>query len=82
MVAVQAIFPTWAVEWCQYSPKGWKRPFAVAACHSEWGARAVQAAGASPLVVNLIRRHMEKKVAADTYEGQLLLLLQEADNES
>jgi hypothetical protein len=82
IVAAQLLFPRWAETWHQYSPIGWKYPFAVAACHPEWGAQAAYSAGASPLVETLIRRHREKLFSLETHEDQLLISLQKADDES
>jgi hypothetical protein len=82
IVAAQALFPDWAEKWHRYPPLGWKRPFAVASCHPEWGAQAARAAGASPTVENLIRRHQEKEFSLISYEDLLLKSLQKADAES
>jgi len=61
-------------------PKGWRRPFVVHARHPEVGARWVQEAGGSPLTVALIRRHQDRISNCQTEEGQLLAVLQTADN--
>lgn len=82
IVVVQALFPKWADSWHTLSADGWKRPFAVAASHPEWGARAAHNAGASAAVENLIRRHHEMLKSMNTIEDQLLQLLKEADGES
>jgi hypothetical protein len=75
------IFPQQAVLWGQGEPKGWRRPFVVAAKHPAWGAEMVQEAGASHLVLTLIRYHQDE---APTDLGQeersLLSNLQAVDN--
>jgi hypothetical protein len=38
----------------------WRRPFIVAEKHPAWGAEMAAQAGASPLAVDLIRRHQEQ----------------------
>ncbi len=43
--------------WSRAEPRGWKRPFVVARRHAAWGAELAAAGGASPLTVELIRRH-------------------------
>jgi len=65
----------------------WRRPFTVAVNHPQWGAEMAEQGGASPLVVNLIRRHQEKTRQAgesvpssDALEDTLLRKLQAADD--
>lgn len=62
---------------------GWRKPFMVATWHAEWGAEMAQRAGASPLVVALIRRHPQA-VPPDSgqAEDNLLRKLQAEDDES
>jgi len=43
--------------WGRAEPRGWKRPFVVARRHAGWGAEMAAAGGASPLTIELIRRH-------------------------
>lgn len=68
--------------WGQGALSGWQRPFVVKAQHPEWGAQMTQAAGSTPLVVNLIRRHQDDlPETAVTAEDALLRLLQWADDQ-
>jgi len=61
--------------------RGWRRPFVVAAQHPSWGARLAREAGASPLVVELIRRHQQPLEHPPQNEFErLLLILQAADD--
>ncbi|MBM4423164.1 MAG: HD domain-containing protein [Chloroflexi bacterium] len=57
----------------------WRRPFVVAMQHPAWGAEMVNAAGGSPTLVELIRRHQDRITPTeDLYD--LLSALQSADN--
>jgi len=60
IVIAKACLPTQVKGWGAAQPKGWKRPFVIAAQHAVWGAEAAAAAGASPLTVELIRRHQTR----------------------
>jgi hypothetical protein len=82
VVAGQAIFPNLVKSWGSGEPYGWKRAFVVAAKHAEWGADMASKAGASPLVVSLIRRHRDEISQMIDLENGLLTSLQRADNES
>jgi hypothetical protein len=55
------------------------RSFVVAVQHPAWGAEMVKAAGGSPVLVELIRRHQDKIESQDEL-SDLLKVLQEADN--
>jgi hypothetical protein len=57
VVIGQALAPRQIEIWSRAEPRGWKRPFIVARRHAAWGAELAAAAGASPLTVELIRRH-------------------------
>lgn len=59
IVIAKALIPAKAAEWGQAELRGWKRPFVIARQHPAWGAEMAARAGASPTVVNLIRRHQE-----------------------
>lgn len=72
----QACCPRQAARWGQGNPRGWRRPFVIAAQHPAWGARLAETAGASPRAVALIRAHQETAPAAD---DPGLALLQWAD---
>jgi len=62
---------------------GWRRPFVTAEQHPTWGAQMAQAAGASPLTVDLIRRHQDRLPGQPQNKAdRLLQQLQRYDNES
>jgi hypothetical protein len=83
IVLGKAVFPIQAKQWGSSGSKGWKRAFVVAEQHSEWGAQMAARAGASPLVVALIRRHqLPPNQPAENLEDRLLLRLQRLDDES
>lgn len=60
IVLTQALLPGRVERWGQGEPIGWKRPFVIAAQHPAWGAEMAAAAGASPMTIQLIRRHQAK----------------------
>jgi hypothetical protein len=70
--------------WGQGEPRGWRRPFVVAAQHAAWGAELCAAAGADALAVTLVRRHQDKQGAAPPLapEEEWLRRLQHADDEA
>jgi hypothetical protein len=83
IVLGKALFPNQAKQWGSGEPKGWKKAFAVAEQHAEWGARMAAHAGASPLTAALIRRHQfPLNRPAESLEDHLLLRLQRLDDES
>ncbi len=83
IVLSKALFPDKAKQWGSGGPKGWKRAFVVAEQHGEWGAQMAAQAGASPQVVELIRRHqLPPERPAENLEDRLLLRLQRVDDES
>jgi len=59
--------------WSQAEPRGWERPFAVARDHARWGAEMAEAGGASPLTVELIRRHHDPLTGSSAYPADRLL---------
>ena len=82
-----ALFPHQTLKWGTGKPKGWKRPFVVAAKHSEWGAQLAADAGASEKTVEIIRDH-HKKITRQTANSktkpsieQLIILLKRFDNQ-
>jgi len=89
IVLAQAAAPGLVRRWssqAEIDPKGctgWRKPFMVATWHAEWGAEMAQQAGASPLVIDLIRRHPQV-VPPDSgqAEDNLLRKLQAEDDES
>ena len=60
VVLVRHVAPMAAVRWGHSEPFGWRRPFAVNIQHPAWGADMVEAAGADPMVIELIRQHQGK----------------------
>jgi putative nucleotidyltransferase with HDIG domain len=69
--------------WGRAEPHGWKRPFVVARRHADWGAEMAAAGGASPLTVELIRRHHDPPVCEPVEpEDRLLKCLQILDHNS
>jgi len=82
IVVVGALFPRRAERWGQGAPDGRRRPFVARAQHAEWGAQMAEAAGSAPLVIELIRRHQDKHVPAQTEADRLLAILQWADDQN
>jgi putative nucleotidyltransferase with HDIG domain len=89
VVAAEQVAPERTAVWGQGSAQGWQRPFVVKARHPAWGAEMAEAAGSSPLVVSLIRRHQDDlpetavaKTGASDEEDDLLRLLQWADDQN
>ncbi len=77
------LFPRSAQRWGEAAPRGLRRPFVVAARHPAWGADLAARAGASPLAVELIRRHQDRLgVEKDAPIERLLAALQAVDDES
>ncbi len=52
-----AFFPRQVRRWAQGEPRGWRKPFVVAARHPHWGAEMVAAVYPDPLLRDLIRWH-------------------------
>ncbi len=80
-VLIERLAPSLAQRLGRSEPRGWQRPFAVAAQHPEWGAGLVQEIGGSKRLVRIIRHHqddMEQVVRNDF--GQALRALQAADD--
>ncbi len=83
IVAGTHLFPKNAKRWGEAKPKGFRRPFVVAAQHAAWGADLVEQAGASSLTIELVRRHHERLPKEATSRSERLLVeLQNADEES
>jgi len=84
VVLGKAIAPEYVKNWGNRPPRGWFRPFVVAAHHPGWGAELAAEQGASPQVVALIRRHQDHLPKNDIYneEDRLLAFLQAVDDES
>jgi len=62
-------------------PRSWRYPFFVHQQHPELGAELAQAAGCSPITVELIRRHQQPPASSPfgARQDELLAALQEAD---
>ena len=61
IVMVKSLFPERVKDWGSGELRGWNKPFIVAEQHAAWGAKMVEQTGASPLAVELIRRHQEPR---------------------
>jgi hypothetical protein len=81
IVLGRAILPQQVGEWGAEVHSDWRRIFAVAEQHPEWGAQMAAAAGSNPRVVNLIRRHQHPLNGPPAGEEDILLsYLQSADD--
>jgi putative nucleotidyltransferase with HDIG domain len=79
IVLLRALWPA-AFDRLAARDRGWRRPFYRHRHHPEHGACLVEAAGADPLVVELIRRHQEPlRTAPRSHVERLLAALQAAD---
>lgn len=81
IVLIRAIWPQLLDRLAADEPRGWRYPFFVHQHHPELGAKWAQAAGCSPVTVELIRRHQEPSISNPlrTRQDELLAALQEAD---
>lgn len=59
IVVAKVLLPEQSERWGDAPPSGWRRPFVVARHHPAWGAELAGNAGASSLLVEVIRRHQE-----------------------
>jgi hypothetical protein len=83
IVLGKALLPGFAHRWGEPGGPDWQKPFEVARQHADWGARLVEAAGGTALLVSLIRRHQDRlPVQSASFEEQLLAILQSADSDS
>ncbi len=81
VVLVKAAAPRLARKCGQGTPTGWRRPFAVSQQHPQWGAEMAAAAGADPLLVQLIADHQKHLVGPpQNHVEERLYLLQNADD--
>jgi hypothetical protein len=81
VVLAKALAPDRVRQWGSGEPTGWRRPFAVSSQHPRWSAEMVAAAGADPLVIDLIAAHQRRlDHAPQTRLEQLLVVLQSADD--
>lgn len=82
IVLGNALLPGQARRWGNCSPRGWARPFVVAARHPVWGAELAAERDTAPRAVALIRRHQEPPGRRPGEEERWLSILQAADDES
>jgi hypothetical protein len=81
VVLAKAVAPDRVRQWGSGEPTGWRRPFAVSIQHPRWSAEMAAAAGADPLVIDLIAAHQRRiGHAPQTRLEQLLVALQTADD--
>lgn len=74
-------FPRWAARWATGPPRGWRRPFVVAANHPAWGAELAADVGVSPMAQMMIRCHQETALdGLGKKERSTLAALQAVDN--
>jgi hypothetical protein len=80
IVLLQATWPALLDDLAWGDPANWRYAFYLQREHPEIGARLAQEAGASPLTVELIRRHqVPLHQPSGSLEDKLLRALQEAD---
>ena len=82
IVLVQKLFPPRVAVWGSGEPVGWKRPFVVKMQHPAWGAQMAAAAGSSPSVIALIRRHQDELHDIKNEVDQMLFHLKWADDQN
>ena len=82
VVLAKKLFPRRVRVLGQSECRGWQRPFVSAEQHPAWGAQLVAEAGASALVVALVRRHQEVNSLGTSLEDHLLERLQAVDDNS
>lgn len=81
IVLLNALHPGLVLRLASSDPRSWRYPYYVHLHHPAQSAALAEAAGCSPLAVELIRRHQEKLAAAPCSEAdRLLALLQAADD--
>jgi putative nucleotidyltransferase with HDIG domain len=79
VVLTQRVAPAAARDWSTGAARGWRRPFVVAARHPDWGGEFLEQAGASPRLVDMVRRHHAVLPPLVTEVDRLLAALQAAD---
>jgi hypothetical protein len=81
IVLIEALRPPLLDRLAKDEPRSWRYLFLVHRHHPELGAELAQAAGCSPITVELIRWHQEPLANNPfrTYRDELLAALQEAD---
>ena len=78
IVLGKRFFQRRARHWSEGTPSRHRRPFVVAAHHSNWGADLAEQAGASSRTVDLIHRHQD----IPSVDDSLLVALQSADDQN
>jgi hypothetical protein len=79
VVLAQRLAPAAAQTWSNGAPRGWRRPFVVAAQHADWGGDMLEEAGASARLVAMVRLHHAPRPPAGAEADCLLAALQAAD---
>jgi putative nucleotidyltransferase with HDIG domain len=79
VVLAQRFAPAALESWSRGAPRGWRRPFVVAAQHADWGAEILEQSGASARLVDLVRRHHAALPPPGADADDLLAALQHAD---
>lgn len=81
IVLIRALWTRLLDRLARDEPRSWRYPFFVHQRHPELGAELAQAAGSSPITVELIRRHQRPPASNPlrTHQDKLLAALQEAD---
>jgi hypothetical protein len=83
VVLVKKLAPASFARWSMGEPRGWRRPFVIAARHPQWSAEDMESAGASMLAAALARRHQDRVDGVSTsVEDRLLVALQAADDDN
>ena len=77
----RAWFPHRAARWAEGAPRGWRKPFVVAARHSAWGAEMV-ADFPNPLLRDLIAWHHHPDPPLPAEARRWLARLQRVDNQN
>lgn len=83
VVIIKRMSPNLVERWGTGAPQGLSKAFVVTCNHAEWGANLAEKAGASRMVIELIRHHEgNNDDDMDTTKSNLLHLLLEADDAS
>lgn len=79
VVLTQRLAPAATQAWSKAAPRGWRRPFVVAAQHAEWGGEILEQADASPRLVGMVRQHHAPPPPCGAEVDRMLAALQTAD---
>ncbi len=82
IVLAQAIAPGWAAWSADERGPAWRSALAVSQNHAQWGAEMLATTGASPRLIELVRRHQDPSFLPTSEADRLLRRLQQADNQS